>query len=196
MSLTVANVLEVVNEAFGIPGTNPWAETDIEVALKLCLADLATRHLLVKNTTGTVTVGVSSIIEVTQFFHVKSLVFTNSSSVAQRPTTLIPGDKKGFDNMLAMRLGNGVPQFHAEYLGKIYFFYPADGTYTYSLDYYARHLRVDNGAETTIEYPDEFLPAIQWGTCYYKARLRRNDVYIANFLAQYEAELLKHKNTV
>jgi len=196
MAITVSQILEFMNDAYTRPDALAWEESGIALALKMCLRDMSTRELLMKSTTGSVIVGASSFTWPTQFLHIKSLVFTDSDGNVGWPTTLIVDDFKGYGRWSAQRLGNGVPCKHVEHNGSIYFFYPADGTYTYTLKYYGIHLYPAAGEDITVEFSDKFLLAIQYGTAYYQAKLKRNKLYMETWLPDYLSELQKFKGSV
>lgn len=198
MAITVAQVLEFVNEAFN-PSAAAWVESDIDVALKMALQEMSNNQLLVAKTAGTDTVssGDNTITPASSlnFLDVKVLQFTSSGGTKYEPCERITDGMRGWRSSQALDTTNGTPLTFTVFDKVIYFHRTANGTYTYQLDYYKNHEWVTSG-DITIEFDDEFLQCVQYGTCYHKALMRRNNAYLALYGPLFQAEMLKFKDIV
>jgi len=181
MAITEAQILEYVRSAFSLGATIPAdIQTDIDLALKTCLRDLSSLDLLVKSTDGTDEITDSTVtIDVTeselpQFKAVKTLTLTDSNSVALEPLILMEGGIEGYREGVSISDSRGEPIYYAIDQRLIYPFRPPDQTYTYLLEYYANHLFPGAGEDITIEFTDDFLLAVSFGTCYWLGRIKNS----------------------
>ena len=176
MAITTTQILEVLNEAFAIPSSNAWTESDISVALKMCLQELSSLELLTKSSSGTqeVTNSEYSITVPAQFKTVKSLTLTDDDDILKQPLELMENGIKGYRTEMSLNNSRSYPTDYAIEQEKIYLYPPPDGTYTYLLEYYAMHLWPASGSEVTIEFIDDFLITIAAGTAYWKGRLKNS----------------------
>jgi len=194
-AIEVSKVLDFVNEALE-PTTLSLVEADIAIALKSCLREMSSMELLMKTVIGSVVASDVKIAYPSQFLHVKTLVFTDSDGDAGSPARLLAGDFARYQHIMACEPSNGVPRAYVEQNGYIWFYSPANGAYTYSLEYYADHLYQGSGVDIAIEFDDRFLLAIQLGTTYWKNVLKRNTAYMNVYGPQYFAELAKFKGVI
>ena len=170
MSLdATTDILPFVAEAIAGDAASTVTLSDITVALKTCLFDLARQDLLVNTGTGSVTTGDTSISFPTACRWPLSIQLTNAGGVASEPLDMLPEGQKGYRANMHLYPNAGEPTNFSIFDGKIWLFPKADAAYTYSIEFLK-----DHADSTTIEFPDRFKQAIQIGTTYWKWALKGN----------------------
>lgn len=160
MATTKAKILTFVNSMLN------RTESDIDIQIQQTLDDLSNLGLLREvNTDEILEDGDTSITVPTGYRDLISLVLINSSGNRQAPLEALRGGRREYHRLRESDKATGTPEFFVEFDNKFYLWRPANGDYTTEIEISKYHPK----DVSDIEFGDEFLSAINFGTTYWVA---------------------------
>lgn len=100
------------------------------------------------------------------------------------PLIAFPGGWQEYLQAMADSVSTGTPKYYIEQNKKIYIYPPADGDYGVLIEYQ----KYDNQDDTAIEFSDEFINALKFGSLYFYTMMKGRERYVALWQQKYENE--------
>lgn len=174
MSILKADILSFVNEAL----VESYSGTQLDEAIKSCLADLSDANLLSAQDAHVLTVGDKSFAMPDDFKEEVS-VTPSLNSVDCDVLMPFPGGLKELKDLAA---STSTPRYYLIYNKTMYLDCAASSAFTITTEYYKFHADTAD----TIEFGYEFTNVIKFGTAYFKALFRKKSSYIQIWRPIYE----------
>ncbi|MDO8302919.1 MAG: hypothetical protein Q7T18_06745 [Sedimentisphaerales bacterium] len=179
MSIAKANILSFVNSSLN------RKETNIDVAIQMCLNDLSNASLLIgTDATQGLIDGSTYLSYPTGLKELISIVLNDS---ADRPPLLPMAYEEYLENMAYP--SKSEPEYYSEFNKRFYLWKPSGGVYTSLISFYKYHPQ-DVG---TIEFGDEFTNAINYGSAAFFAMTKRLTDYLNIYMPMYQAEKVERE---
>jgi hypothetical protein len=171
MTIAKDDIISFVNA--GMRAT--FSGTDLDEPIQMTLDDLSQLAvLLLEDTTQALTSSSMYLSYPARALSteraIKSVRLTDSSSVRCKPLLYLPGGWSEYERYMESfsDSSRGLPTHWVQHASRMYLYPAPDGSYTSSIWYYAAAQAVASG----IEFPDDWILAIKYGTIYHKALLR------------------------
>lgn len=165
-----SGILAFVNEAL----RKNFTAGDLDVAILLCLKDLANHNLLVgTDTSQTLVADGTTLNYPTNFKRLISLVLIDGNSQPKRPLIALKGGHEEYEVLRRNDTNSGQTTHYSEFDEQFFLWRPADQAYTTNIKYFRYHPKT-TAAINNILFGDEFENAIFYGTAFFKALLLKN----------------------
>jgi hypothetical protein len=184
MAVTKAAVILFVNEVL----RESYSGTQLDEAVKACLADLSKANLLTAQDVEVLSIGSKSFALPADFKQEVSIV-PSLSGIDYTPLIPFPGGYKAYKSAMATyeeasSTPAGLPSHYVIYK-KYMFIWPGAGSaYTITTEYYKHHAKTAD----SIEFSDDFTNAINFGSAYFAALFRKKTSYVQIWRSIYMEE--------
>jgi len=178
MAILKADIILFVNDVL----REAYSGTQLDVAIKTCLADLSKANLLTAQDAHVLTTGDKSFALPDDFKQEVSIV-PSLNSISYSPLTPFPGGLKAYKEAMATSPA-GLPEYYVIYKKYMHIYPGAGAAYTITTEYYKHHAKTADA----IEFDDNFTNAVNFGTAYFKALFSKKSSYVQIWRPIYKEE--------